>query len=110
MRATKDAPARVFTGARLTDESQRLAQQTARRVAGLPFANGVFVKGVVFAAATARIVQHNLGRPFSGYVVTRNYGTNVSNVPGEASTAASDTNNQINMICTVAATFDLYVY
>jgi len=77
----------------------------------VPFLNGNLVTGIVFAAGVAKTIDHGLGRPVRGYIVVRNYGTNVANFVGEQPLAQpSDPSKQINLITTLASTMDVWFF
>lgn len=109
---------REFTGDHVLDRIQAQRDRIALTVnaqqatiSGFPIRlDGKLVKGVTFTAGVALTVQHNLGRAFSGYFATRNYGANVANTFGESGVAVSDPNNQTSLITTVNAVMDIYFY
>lgn len=110
MASAKIALGRVQTGTFQGDLMQAQARAAAAKVNTLPFTKGwVIVTGVVFAAATARDVTHNLGTTDIGYFVVRSYGTNVSNIIGESGTA-SDPDNATRLITTLAGTRDILFF
>lgn len=67
---------RVYTGDRLKDDAQRLAQETAAKVNALPIMGGVLIhaepgqpdySGLSFTLGVARSIAHGLGRKAFGF-------------------------------------------
>lgn len=95
---------------RIQSNVRQLVHAFGSLLATVPFLSRGKLVTVTFAAGVAQTVQHNLGKKCRGYIVVRNYGTNVSNVFGETGAVATDPLNQIVLITSVASKFDVWFF
>jgi hypothetical protein len=90
-------------------ELQDNIQQTLALL-GLPFLGGVLFKGLAFTAGTPRLIAHQLGRAYQGYIATRVQAA-ASTSPYETSLPAGAKATQfVNLAFSANCTADVYVF
>lgn len=98
---------------RLLSENKRRISELEGRALSNIFGNGVLLRNLkVNASPTVTYIQHRLGRPYTGYIVTRAVGNTLATVAVEQALPANMSNSVwLALIFQIATnTYDLWVF
>lgn len=97
-------PTRQFSyeSARASNDLERFARQLQQ----VPFLDGRLLEDVSLAAGASTVVNHGLGRPPQGWLVTKFSGAGASDYPRQE----ASTTNTLTLTVTNAAVASLWVF
>lgn len=71
---------------------------------------GIHVRGLSVTSGQAKLVFHNLGRPFVGYFVTRSQGASAIQIVETALPSGIQNTQAVNLVPSATGTIDVWIF
>jgi hypothetical protein len=95
----------------ISDTNAALAQtQQAARTNPIFGAGGIHLRNLPVTSGVAKLLFHNLGRPFVGYIVTRVQGANPIDVRETTLPTGVQNTQALNLVPSASGTIDVWVF